>query len=134
VRELWRRLQAQGEFDLCGTAHWQGAEACGFGSGRSTHADRLATIRSVHQASGRIVDPHTADGIKVAQEWQRPGVPMICLETAQAAKFSDTVLEAIGRAPPLTAQMSEMLARPQRFEKMPPDAAPIRRYIEARAG
>jgi threonine synthase len=134
VRELWRRLQAQGEFDLCGTAHWQGAEACGFGSGRSTHADRLATIRSVHQASGRIVDPHTADGIKVAQEWQRPGVPMICLETAQAAKFSDTILEAIGRAPPLTAQMSQMLARPQRFEKMPPDAAPIRRYIEARAG
>ena len=134
VRELWRRLQAHGEFDLKGTAHWQGAEACGFGSGRSTHADRLATIRSVYQASGRIVDPHTADGIKVAREWQRPGVPMICLETAQAVKFSDTVIEAIGRAPPLTARMDEMLARPQRFEKMPPDAAPIRRYIETRAG
>jgi threonine synthase len=134
VRELWRRLQAHGEFDLKGTAHWQGAEACGFGSGRSTHADRLATIRSVYQASGRIVDPHTADGIKVAREWQRPGVPMICLETAQAVKFSDTVVEAIGRAPPLSAPMDEMLARPQRFEKMPPDAAPIRRYIEARAG
>ena len=134
VRELWRRLQAHGEFDLRGTAHWRGAEACGFGSGRSTHADRLATIRSVYQASGRIVDPHTADGIKVARQWQRPGVPMICLETAQAAKFSETVVEAIGRAPPLTAPMSEMLALPQRFEKMPPDAAPIRRYIEARAG
>jgi threonine synthase len=49
-------------------------------------------------------------------------------------KFSDTVVEAIGRAPPLTAQMKEMLARPQHFEKMPPDAARIRRYIEARAG
>jgi threonine synthase len=134
VRELWGRLQAHGEFDLSATAHWQGAQARGFGSGRSTHADRLATIRSVYQATGRIVDPHTADGIKVARQWQRPGVPMICLETAQAVKFSDTVLEAIGRAPPLTAQMKDMLARPQRFEKMPPDAAPIRRYIEARTG
>jgi threonine synthase len=134
VRELWRRLQAHGEFDLRGTAHWQGAQDCGFGSGRSTHAERLATIRSVYEASGRIVDPHTADGIKVAREWQRPGVPMICLETAQAAKFSETVIEAIGVAPPLTGQMRQMLARTQRFEKMPPDATPIRRYIEARAG
>ena len=134
VSELWSRLQAHGEFDLSATAYWQGAQARGFGSGRSTHADRLATIRSVYQASGRIVDPHTADGIKVARQWQRQGVPMICLETAQAVKFSDTVLEAIGRAPPLTAQMKDMLARPQHFEKMPPDAAPIRRYIEARTG
>jgi len=132
VRELWRQLEAHGEFDLSGTSIWRGAEACGFGSGRSTHADRLATIRSVYQASGRIVDPHTADGIKVAREWCRPGVPMICLETARPVKFSDTIIEAIGRAPPLTAQMEEMLARPQRFEKMLPDADRIRRYIEAR--
>jgi len=128
------RLQAHGEFDLSGTAHWHGADACGFGSGRSTHADRLATIRSVYRATGRIVDPHTADGIKVGRESCRPGVPMICLETAQAAKFSDTVVEAIGQAAPLTPQMKEMLARPQRFEKMPPDVVRIRRYIEARAG
>jgi threonine synthase len=134
VRDLWHRLQAHGEFDLSGTTHWHGADDCGFGSGRSTHADRLATIRSVYRATGRIVDPHTADGIKVGRQSCRPGVPMICLETAQAAKFSDTVVEAIGRAPPLTPQMKEMLARPQRFEKMPPDAALIRRYIEAKAG
>ena len=134
VRDLWHRLQAHGEFDLNETPHWQGADACGFASGRSAHADRLATIRSVYRASGRIVDPHTADGIKVGRERQRPGIPMICLETALPVKFSDTVVEAIGRAPPLTAQMEEMLARPQHFEKMPPDAARIRRYIEARAG
>jgi threonine synthase len=133
LRELWGRLQAHGEFDLTGTPYWQGAPACGFGSGRSTHADRLATIRSVYQASGRIVDPHTADGIQVGRQACRPGVPMICLETAQPAKFSDTIVEAIGRAPPLTAQMKEMLARPQRFETMPPDVARIRRFIEDRA-
>jgi threonine synthase len=133
LRELWRQLQERGEFDLTGMAQWQGATACGFGSGRSTHADRLATIRSVHQRSGRIVDPHTADGIKVARQMREAGVPMICLETAQAAKFSDTIVEAIGRAPALTAEMAQMLARPQCFETMPADAAQIRRYVEARA-
>jgi threonine synthase len=134
MRDLWGRLQAHGEFDLAGTPLWHGAAACGFGSGRSTHEDRLATIRSVYQASGRIVDPHTADGIKVGRQARQPGVPMICLETAQAAKFSDTIVEAIGRAPPLTAPMNEMLARPQRFETMPPDVAAVRHFIEARTG
>jgi threonine synthase len=134
VRDLWRRLHSEGQFDLAGSPHWHGAEACGFGSGRSTHADRLQTIGSVYRASGRIVDPHTADGIKVARQACRPGVPMICLETAQAAKFADTITEAIGHAPPLTRAMADMLARPQRFETMPPEVEPIRRYIEERAG
>ncbi|HEX4584042.1 MAG TPA: threonine synthase [Burkholderiaceae bacterium] len=133
VRRLWDQLDERGQFDLTGKPYWQGAAACGFASGRSSHADRLATIRSIFRASGRIVDPHTADGIKVARESCRPGVPMICLETAQAAKFSETIVEAIGQAPPLTREMSATLARPQRFEKMPPDAGRIRRYIEARS-
>jgi threonine synthase len=134
VRDLWRQLEQGGEFDLARSGVWNGAAACGFDSGRSTHADRLATIRSVYQASGRIVDPHTADGIKVARETCRAAVPMICLETAQAAKFSETIVEAIGRAPPLSDPMRELLRRPQRFEQMPADVTRIRRYIEARAG
>ncbi len=132
VRDLWAQLDARGEFDLAQAGRWQGAAACGFASGRSTHADRLATIQSVYQASGRIVDPHTADGIKVAREQCRPAIPMICLETAQAAKFSDTIIEAIGRPPPLSAELSDLLCRPQRFEAMPADADAVRRYIEAR--
>ena len=133
VRQLWRELDQRGEFDLAGSGHWHGAAAWGFASGRSTHADRLATVSSVYQASGRIVDPHTADGIKVARESRRDAIPMICLETAQAAKFSETIVEAIGHPPVLTAEMHEMLRRPQRFESMPADAAQVRRYIEARA-
>jgi len=131
VRDLWSQLQSRGEFDLTQTAQWSGAAACGFASGRSTHADRVATIRSVHQASGRIVDPHTADGIKVARERRQSGIPMICVETAQAAKFPETIAEAIGRPPPLSPELAGVLARPQRFQTMPPEVAAIRSYIEA---
>jgi len=132
LRELWRELDQRGEFDLARSRYWTGAAAWGFGSGRSTHADRLATIRSVYEASGRIVDPHTADGIKVARQARRDPIPMICLETAQAVKFSETIVEAIGRPPVLTSVMQQLLGRAQRFESMPADAAQIRRYIEAR--
>jgi threonine synthase len=133
VRDLWDQLQARGEFDLTQTVQWRGAAACGFASGRSTHADRLATIRSIYHASGRIVDPHTADGIKVARESRRSGVPMICLETAQAAKFSETIVEAIGRPAPLSGELAEMLKRPQRFQQVPADVSAVRRVIEASA-
>ena len=43
----------------------------GFVSGRSTHADRLATIRDVHARYGVVIDPHTADGVKVGLEHAR---------------------------------------------------------------
>jgi threonine synthase len=134
VRSLWQRLDEDGQFDLAGLAGWRGAEACGFASGRSSHADRLATIRSVFERSGRIVDPHTADGITVARRWHRAGVPMVCLETAQPAKFADTIVEALGRAPPVPAGMEDLLQRPQRFDRLPADAVQVMRYIEARAG
>jgi threonine synthase len=130
LRSLWTTLERDGRFDLVRSAAWRGAEACGFGSGRSTHVDRLATIRAVFKTSGRIVDPHTADGIKVARQWQQPGVPMVCLETAQAAKFADTIVEAIGQSPPVPKGLEDLLDRPQRFERMSADASLVRRFIE----
>lgn len=59
----------------------------GFVSGKSLHQDRLATIAAVYQTDGELIDPHTADGIKVAREVREPGELVVCLETALAAKF-----------------------------------------------
>ena len=55
----------------------------------STHADRIATIRRVWKDYGVMVDPHTADGIKVGLERREMGVPLVCMETAQPAKFAE---------------------------------------------
>ena len=68
-------------------------------SGSSTHADRLATIRLVHDRTGRVIDPHTADGVKVALQHTVPGTPTLCLETALPAKFGETIVEALGCEP-----------------------------------
>ena len=105
----------------------------GFVSGRSTHADRLATIRDTHARFGTVIDTHTADGLKVAREHPIAGVPTIVLETALPAKFAETIIEAIGREPDRPAAMRGIEALPKRCEVMAADAAAVKAFIEAHA-
>jgi threonine synthase len=101
----------------------------GFESGRSTHADRLATIKAVHAKYGVTIDPHTADGVKVGLQYREPGVPLICLETALPAKFADTIREALGSEPARPPGFEKLERLPQRFEVVKPDAEAVKRYI-----
>ena len=105
----------------------------GFVSGRSSHADRLATIRDTHSRFATLIDPHTADGLKVGREHLDPGVPMIVLETALPAKFAETIAEALGREPDRPAALRGIEALPKRFESMPADAAAVKAFIAANA-
>ncbi len=102
----------------------------GFVSGRSTHADRLATIRQCWADHEDMIDTHTADGLKVAQEHLQPGVPMLVLETALPAKFAATIEEALGRPPLRPAGLDGIEALPKRFTTLPVDAARVKAYIE----
>ena len=54
---------------------------------------------SIHSATAIVIDPHTADGLKVGLQHREPGVPLICIETALPAKFAATISEALGRSP-----------------------------------
>jgi len=101
----------------------------GFASGRSTHADRLATIRQCWADHQDMVDTHTADGLKVAREHLQPGVPMLVLETALPAKFAATIEEALGRAPLRPAGLDGIEALPKRFTCMPVDVAQVKAYV-----
>ena len=132
VTALWASLARDGFFDLS-AQQVQFAEQYGFESGVSTHADRLATIKSVHEASGRLIDTHTADGVKVARAFVEPGVPMLVLETALAAKFSETIEQAVGQSAPTPAKLAGLESLPQRVTVLPCDAQSVRDYIEAHA-
>ena len=123
VRELYRRLDAQGEFELPPTN-------TAFVSGRSTHADRLRTIKQVYDRFGVMIDPHTADGVKVGLEHREPGVPLLCLETALPVKFSQTIREALGRDPERPKRLENLEKLPQRFTVMERDAVAVKRYLE----
>jgi threonine synthase len=101
----------------------------GFVSGRSAHADRLATIRDTWARFGTMVDTHTADGLKVAREHLQTGVPMLVLETALPAKFAATIEEALGREPDRPAALRGIESLPKRFTVMPVDAQQVKDFI-----
>ena len=131
TRALFRdQLSSQGSFDLSADpAFALAAQRYGFVSGKSTHADRLATIRDSWQRFGTMIDTHTADGVKVAREQLQPGVPMIVMETALPIKFAATIEEALGQSPPRPARFDGIEALPKRVKMLPADAAAIKRYI-----
>jgi len=133
VRDLWRRLEREGEFDLSGSPWWPRVARSGFVSGSSRHAERIATIRAVHERYGVTIDPHTADGVKVGLEHREPLVPLICLETALPAKFAAVIRAALGREPERPAELADLEARPQRFQVIEPDVRALKRYIEQAA-
>jgi len=101
----------------------------GFVSGKSTHANRIATIRDTWQRFGVTIDPHTADGLKVAREHLRPGTTTLVLETALPIKFAATIQEALHRDPDCPAGMEGLESLPRRFKLVPADTAAVQAYI-----
>ena len=101
----------------------------GFRSGRSTHADRLATIRDTWHCYNSLIDPHTADGVKAARMHSVPEMPMIVLETALPIKFAGTIKEATGREPDRPRRFNGIEDLPKRFEVLPADAQTVKNYI-----
>ncbi|BFO54482.1 threonine synthase [Acidovorax sacchari] len=120
----------EGRFDLSRDPRFaEAASRYGFVSGRSTHADRIATIRDTFQRFGITIDTHTADGVKVAREHTEPGVPMLVLETALPIKFAETIREALGHAPERPAKFDGIESLPKRVQVMPADVDLVKAYI-----
>ncbi len=130
LAELWRQVDQAGGFDLSAAQCFGDVGGkYGFASGRSSHADRLATIRQVKAAYGVTIDPHTADGMKVALEVRDDSAPVVVLETALPAKFEDTIVEALGEKPVRPAFADELERLPQRVEEMDADVAQLKQFI-----
>ena len=127
-------LSKTGQFDLSADpAFAQAATRYGFVSGKSTHADRIDTIRATWNQHALVVDTHTADGLKVAHEHRHKlalrGGPMIVLETALPIKFAETIVEALGREPERPAKFDGIEALPKKVLEMDADVAAIQALI-----
>jgi threonine synthase len=129
IRALWREVEAGRPFVLDRAPERDAIERFGFVSGSSRHADRVATIRRVRVTYGVLIDPHTADGVKVGLALRDPATPLICLETALPAKFAETIREATGEDPPLPAGFENLLALPLRCTVMDADAGQVKRLV-----
>ena len=101
----------------------------GFVSGKSTHADRLRTIADTWERHRTMIDPHTADGVKVARDQLQPGIRTIVLETALPLKFADIIREATGQEAPRPASVADLEQRPRRCELIAASADAVMAYI-----
>ena len=129
VQTLWAEVGVGKGFDLgfmLDTIH----EKYGFVSGKSLHRNRLEVIRQVYKEEGELLDPHTADGVKVARELREAGETIICLETALPAKFAETIAEAVGAVEiPRPAKLAGLEDLPQRVTVMPANAEAVKQLI-----
>lgn len=128
----WPELERTGVLDLSDELP-RLREEFGFVSGTSTHADRLDAIRRVYDATGSLIDPHTADAVTVALRVMEPGFPTLVTETAKAAKFSETVAEALNEPQPVPAEVERLLTLPQHVTEIANDEAPLRALVSAKA-
>lgn len=129
VQSLWQQVNTGEGFDLSNQLDLIRSQY-GFVSGKSTHQDRLATIQAVYQSDQELLDPHTADGIKVAREVREAGERIICLETALAAKFADTIYEAVGEVSiPRPAHLQGLEDLPQKVQTVEKDTQAVKEII-----
>ena len=129
IETLWAEVGAGKGFNLA-FALDKIRDKYGFVSGKSLHRDRLAVIKQVYEQDGELIDPHTADGVKVARELREAGETVVCLETALAAKFADTIREAVGNVEiPRPAKLQGLEDLPQKVQNVPNQAEAVKEII-----
>jgi threonine synthase len=105
----------------------------GFASGRCSEAETLDTIARHWKTTGELLCPHSAVGVKVAED-HIGAAPMITLATAHPAKFPDAVERATGIRPGLPPHLAELFERPERKTDVPNDLAALQSLIGDRIG
>lgn len=131
VKTLWKRLGEQGFFDLSHVLV-KCREKFGFYAGTSSHQDRVHTIKRNYEDNAYLLDPHTADAVKVARDHIEDGVPMLVLETALPAKFTEIIQEAIACPAPVPKHLQSLQELPQRVDILDCDIETVKAYMLAR--
>lgn len=132
--QMFKDVETKGGFDLSQDPAFKGIGQYGFVSGKSTHANRLETIRDIHAKYSVVIDTHTADGVKVARENLQSQVPMLVLETALPIKFAETIQEALGRSPDRPVAFIGIEDQPQKVTVMSADVKEVKAFVAQHTG
>ncbi len=130
LASMWNEVEAGKGFQLDAETLKKMSEEYGFLSAKSTHAERLDSIREVKAKYGIYIDTHTADGYKAALDTREEGVKMVIMETALAAKFEETIEEALSEKPPRPAHLEGIESLEQNSIVMDADVDQLKAFIE----
>lgn len=110
---------------------WQQVQAM-FDSASVNDDKTCQVIAEVRQATGKLLDPHTAVGVESARIVRRSqDVPMVTLATAHPAKFGDAITAAGLDLPELPAHLADLFERDERYAVVANDLAQVTSYIKA---
>ncbi|MDD5757557.1 MAG: threonine synthase [Desulfobulbaceae bacterium] len=98
---------------------------------RVSETEVISTIRDFYAATGYVLDPHTAVGVKAGRQFAA-NRPMICLATAHPGKFCDAVAKAIGEQP-LPPSLAMLQGLPTRCEILAADTTIVKEFINGHA-
>jgi len=130
LRALMSSLAQSRRFSLSAPA--LSALRTSFSAGRADEQETAVAIRTMMRETGQFIDPHGAVGVAVAEKDKRdPGVPMVVLGTAHAAKFPDAVEAACGQRPRLPDRLADLADRPERVTSFPVDQQAVERHIQS---
>ncbi|STY90672.1 threonine synthase [Moraxella bovis] len=130
LNALWQDVGSGKGFDLSYLLN-DAQNKYGFVSGKSTHADRIATIKAVYESDKDLLDPHTADGVKVAREMRLADEVIVVAETALPAKFAETIVEAVGQIDiPRPEHTKDIESLPQKVVVLDNKAELVKERIE----
>lgn len=125
VRGLLDDLQQTGRLQV-DAAHHARVQA-DFEAVAVSDPETLEQIRSTYEASGYILCPHTAVGVKAGGHRE----DMVCLATAHPAKFNEAIELAIGHAAPLPRALQGLMTLPTRCVDLAADATAVAAHIRA---
>ncbi len=89
----------------------------------------LKTISDFYKKCDYVLDPHTAVGVRAAQELTGGECPIVCLSTAHPVKFGDAVEQAIGTPPDYPESLQGIEERDRRCEVLDADIEQIKTFL-----
>lgn len=131
VNSLMQTLSKNGEINIASSKFWTELANYNFLSGSSSGKNRLQTIKKVLEKYNLFIDTHTADAFYVGEKLRNKKVKNIILETAQAVKFEETVLQATGKSVPAKADIKDLSKKMQKIFIANPEAEIIKGFIKS---
>jgi threonine synthase len=127
VTAMMQRLGQSGAFEV--PVKPLAAIRAEFAADRSDEATTAAAIARTWREAGYLLDPHSANGVAVAERQGNVGVPMVTLATAHPAKFPDAVSSAAGIRPELPSWLADLMDRPERQDVLPNDLSAVETFV-----
>ena len=93
-----------------------------FSADRASENETAATIATMLEETGYLIDPHTAVGVHVASKLDHAAdIPLVTLATAHPAKFPVAVKSACGIDPALPSWLCDLMTREEHYDVLPAD-------------